>query len=216
LRESADEVLQNTTLAGPDIRDLVFILVTGLAFSDMKSLRFGRDLFNSLRQFARRQAGDAAVMLEVLTPLMRKIDYGPTGCSSAAALQYTGCIVDEGLTMPSERVIEQARRALWGPQVTGNSEVGPSWLSELYTLIDEVLIDSYASLETLPGIVVHTFLHTITTYLDTAPGSQRANIQGAELFLWNTKDGVSAYLKDEANKLKIHVDRGVDLRPDVS
>jgi len=217
LRESAEEVAQPTTvLAGPDIRDMVLILITGLAFSDMKSLRFGRDLFNSLRQFARRQAGDAAVMLEIFTPLMRKIDFGSTVCSSAAALQYTGCIIDEGLTMPSERVIEQARRALWGPQVSATSDVGPSWLSEIYTLIDEVLIESYASLETLPGIVVQNFLRTVTTYLESAPASQRANIQGAELFIWNTKDGISAYLKDEGNKLKIHVDRGVDLKPDVS
>lgn len=217
LRQSAAEAVQNTTiLAGADTRDLVTILIAGLAFADMKSLRFGRDFFNCLRQFARRQAGDAAVMLELLTPLMRKIDFSSTVCSSAAALQYTGCIIDEGITMPSDRLIEQARRALWGSQVSGSSEVGPQWLSELYTMIDEILVDSYASLETLPGLVVQNFLQTLTTYLESPHASQRTSIQGAELFLWNTKDGVSAYLKDESAKVNIHVDRGVDLKPDVS
>jgi hypothetical protein len=216
LHESSQDTTATTASpSGPDVKDLVHILVLGLRFSDAKSLRLGRELFTTIRQFVKAQAGDAGVLLQVLTPLIHALDFERDACCVIAALQYTGCILEEELVLPSPRVLEQARKALWGAQETAHEEIGPQWLMEFYTLIDDVLIKSYASLETMPGLAIQDLLRTLTAYLEAPKSSNRTAISGPELFLWHTSAGVAAFLRDADSKLTIHQDRGVDLRPEV-
>jgi hypothetical protein len=211
--ESGDAV---NTLPGIEVRDLVTILIIGLEFGDTKSLRLGEELFLALRHFVKLVAGDAGVLMEVLTPLMDAINFESETCDRAAAVHYAGCIIGEEIVMPiSDRLAEQARRALWGPQATSAEALGPNWLAELYTLIDDALIGSYACLDTMPCAVVQKFLRALNSYLDAPKSSQRTNITGPELFLFHISGGISAYLKDASSMLAKMASRGTDLSPEV-
>ncbi|KAF2136234.1 uncharacterized protein K452DRAFT_362669 [Aplosporella prunicola CBS 121167] len=183
--------------SGEEYRYVTKVLTDGLRYDDDHSLTIIRVLYESLVSTVREEGGDGAVALAVTEPLAEVLR-SPVARHSQLASVHLSALALTGFDHPRHRkVIEQARKTLWGVSSGPQKPTDFDPYNHLYEMIVLQLRNTYEVLVPETRCIGSTvaLLSTFCALLQHWPMSF------ASIMLRKTQVGIALWVADDEQKL---------------
>jgi hypothetical protein len=202
IRALKDELERSTTQEaqplGYALRSGVDVLTCGLVLDVHPRLsKTLFDLYDALFEAAKRDAGDAGVILAVTEPLAKAAMDTNTHAHFNTKLHLATGMLEKTIWPKNRPALEQARKALWGVGLTPVKTTVFDPFEHVYLLIVEVVTTAYSNLGSVQPVDLEPLEFIFTSVLSFLKSSPTPLLATA---VRKVQLGLAVWIKDTAQK----------------
>ncbi|KAL8679813.1 MAG: hypothetical protein Q9186_003929 [Xanthomendoza sp. 1 TL-2023] len=164
---------ENPQYPGQEYRQSMALLETGIRGFGSELYPGWTELSDAVLTEVEGHIGEAGIVLVHTEPLARVI-LESFKSNTDACLGYGAYLVRRARWPRSRQDLEKARRQLWGPNPSPLRDTSLDPFDHLYSMVENLLLSSYANLQPASHTAVLEFITTINSFLDSCPLSMKA------------------------------------------
>jgi len=204
--ETTDQIMGVSQELGHEYRDSIKILTFGLRSYDRNVQKVSKSLYESLVARVRHETGAGGVVLAVTQPLFETFDSNDgTMVNTPAALHFASWLLEAGIPILTQKMLNQAQKALWKHRPISSTEAGHGYFDSFCTMMDTMINASYMLTPAdLPTVEV--FLSALSGYLSSG------RCPSPEALLRRCQSGLALWAKQGDSPVALQIQSKFHLR----